>query len=361
MLNIQIGPSELKTEDRIAFFRTFGSWLTSGGGHTSVNEAIANTCDSFSHDEYKTLKPKMDMVMREYASGQTPLFEALRMAQLGFQPQELAIVEAAEKSNQLKVSIPSLVSALDIQFKGRSHLVKSMTMPLVIGFALIALSLGVMIFMLPMVLGPVLDRKPEALAKFPAILQGYWYTSVWVKANWPVPTAVLCFPVVVFILRKVKPVARRLAIVSMWLKPSRRLILSFNSVLVVFFMPALVRSGMPGYQVLQSLSGCVAHPDIAQLLKRASEDHRNGARMGETLKSLPFRASFANAVATGESTGQIAERVEDLQEPYRVEMERQINSTVATLKFFVMAILLPFFMVTTYTSLVGPIFALMEY
>ncbi len=361
MLNIQFGPSELSKEDRIAFFRTLGSWLSSGGGHISVAEAVINTGEAFSFDEYKTLKPKMDLIVREYSSGQTPLYEALRMAQLGFLNQELSIIEAAEKSNQLRQAVPSLVEALDIQYKGRKLLLGSMTMPIVIGFALILMSLGVLVWMLPMVIGPVVERKPDVLRKFPAILQFYWYASVWLRANYIIPIAIAALPVLIFLFRKVGPVKKGIDNFLVWFKPSWRMIVTFNSVLTVFFLPALVRSGMPGFQVLSSLGDCVTHPKISALLKQAGEDHHNGTRMGVAVKILPFRASFTSAVSTGEQTGQLAERVEDLQEPYRVEMERQIKHTVATLKFFVMVILLPFFIVSTYTSLVGPIFALMEY
>ncbi|MDD9912132.1 MAG: type II secretion system F family protein [Alphaproteobacteria bacterium] len=361
MLDIQFGPTSLSTEDRIVFFRTLGSWLTSGGGHTSVADAVKNTCDTFSYDEYKTLKPKMDTITREYVGGQVSLAQALRSVHVGFKKQELAIIEAAEKSSQLRMAVPSLVEALDIQHKGRKLLVGSMTMPLMVGFALILMSLGVLIIMLPMVIGPVVERRPDALYDFPAILRWYWFTSVWLRANYPIPTAVAVIPILIFVFKSVPIVKRQLDKFLMWLKPSRRMIITFNGVLSVFFMPALVRSGMPGHAVLDALAECVSHPNIAGMLRGAAQEHRNGMRMGEAVKVLPFRTSFANAVSTGEQTGQIAERVEELKEPYRLDLERQISQTVSVLKFFVMAILLPFFVVTTYTSLVGPIFALMEY
>jgi type II secretory pathway component PulF len=76
---------------------------------------------------------------------------------------------------------------------------------------------------------------------------------------------------------------------------------------------------------------------------------------------FPFRSSFKNAILAGEVTGTVPERVADLQEPYKIELERNIKQVAGTLKFIVMAVLLPFFILSTYTSLVGPIFALMEY
>jgi type II secretory pathway component PulF len=142
---------------------------------------------------------------------------------------------------------------------------------------------------------------------------------------------------------------------------SRKLILGFNSVVVVFFMPALVRSGLPTHQVCRNLADCVSNATISQLFRIAAQDHENGMRLSKALEIIPFRASFANAVAAGEATGAIADRVQDLQEPYSLEMQRQISTVVGTLKFIVMTVLLPFFIVSTYTALVGPIFALMEY
>lgn len=361
-LDIQIGKASLSTQDRISFLRTMGSWLASGGGKTSVLEAVKNTCDAYSHDEFSTLRPRMDFIVREYSSGQMPLSQALQSAGVGFKPQELAVLDAAEKSNQLRMAVPSLVEALDIRHKGTQKLVRSMTMPLMIGAMLILMSLAVLIFMLPMVIGPVLDRRPDALLKFPTILQYYWFASVWLRANYMVPIAVVSFPIGIFIARLFVPWVRNtLDDIALWLPLTRRIILSFNSVMVVFFMPALLRSGMTTYRVLEELSMCVTHPHLAHLLRTASQDHRGGMRLAQSLERMPFRASFVNSVATGEQTGEIAARVEELKEPYRLEMERYIDMTVGSLKFLVMTILLPFFIVSTYTSLVGPIFALMEY
>ncbi|MFZ2619305.1 MAG: type II secretion system F family protein, partial [Alphaproteobacteria bacterium] len=243
-LNIQIGKTGLSAQDRIVFLRTMGTWLASGGGRTSVLEAVRNTCEAFSHDEFATLKPKMDMISREYGNGKMPLYECFLAADLGFNHQEVAVIEAAEKSNQLRVVLPNLVSALDIRMKGGQKMLKSMSVPLLVGFALILMSLGVLLFMLPMVIGPVLERRPDALEKFPSILQYYWHASVWLRANYWIAIGFASAPFVLLILRWLVPYVRQKTdTFLLWFKPSRRMILSLNSVLVVFFMPALVRSG----------------------------------------------------------------------------------------------------------------------
>ena len=76
---------------------------------------------------------------------------------------------------------------------------------------------------------------------------------------------------------------------------------------------------------------------------------------------LPFRGSFRSAVEAGEKTGKIAERVEDLKVPYAGEFERITKKATALLMLVVMAGLLPFFIISMYTSLVAPMIALMEY
>jgi hypothetical protein len=53
--------------------------------------------------------------------------------------------------------------------------------------------------------------------------------------------------------------------------------------------------------------------------------------------------------------------VQDLQSPYRYDLERYIKQVGSTIKFMVMTILLPLFIISAYGSFVGPIFALMEY
>lgn len=360
-MGLEIGKTSLAIADRIAFFRTLGSWLGSGGGQTAVADAVRNTTESFSYDEYKTLRHKMELIEREYSSGQTPLYVALEQADLGFANHELAVIKAGEESNQLRDAVPSLVAALDIQHTGRRLLVSSLSTPLIMGFVLILMMLGVLVFMIPIVVEPIITRKPEALAKFPAIIQWVWYASLFVRGNAVGVSMVAGFPVAVLVFQKVPIVAKYIAKFFMWFRPTWRLITTFNAVLLVYFLPAFARSGMPSPQVLSALSECVTHPHFAGLLRAASEVNRTGSRMGEAVKPIPVRTSFTNAVSMGEQTGALADRVEELQEPYALEMKRAIGQVASTLKVIVMGVLFPLFIVVAYTSLVAPIFALLEY
>jgi type II secretory pathway component PulF len=358
---IKIGRTGLSNADRIDFFKTFSGWLNSGGGRMSVAEAISNTCDAYSHDEYITLAPRMDFIRREVQGAQTQLHEALRASMLGFKPQELSIIEAAEKSSQLRQAVPALVKAMEIQYGGRREMVMKLAGPMIIGVMLIFLSLGVLIFMLPLVVQPVIDRNPKALEKFPFILRWYWYASVWLRSHPWTTTFWTLLPVALIMMRNMPPFRRHYERFLLKWAVSRKLIIGFNSVIVVYFMPALVRSGLPTYRVLQYLADCINNPTLSSAFRMASQDHENGLRLSHSLSVVPFRSSFVNAVSAGEATGAIADRVEDLQGPYSIELERTIKTVVGTLKFIVMAVLLPFFIVSTYTALVGPIFALMEY
>lgn len=358
---IQIGKTGLAFGDRLDFLKNLSSWLSAGGGTASVADAIANTCDAFSHDEYATLRPKMDLIKEDVHRGQTPFYQALLQADIGFTNQEINIIEAAERSNQLRQAIPSLIEALEVQHKGRRELFTKLAGPIALGVVLIGMTIGVLVYMLPLVLTPVLERKPEALSKFPMILKGFWYASVWLRANYPIPIVIVGLPALYLIFRKsplFNPSWQRFIL---WWGISRRIILGFNGLVVVYFMPALLRSGMPSYKVLYSLSDCLNNQTLAAQMRMAGSDHESGMRMSHAVQTLPFKASFANAIAAGEQTGAVADRVADLQEPYRVEMERMLKKVTGTLKFMVMAIFLPLFIVSAYTALVGPIFALMEY
>ena len=360
-MGLEIGVSSLGIDERIEFFRTLSSWLTSGGGALPVNEAIKNTCDVFSRDEYQSLRTRMERIQHEYESGQVTFYQSLRQSALGFTQQELSIVEAAEKSNQLRIAVPALVKALTMRQASNKMLKGKMMMPIVGGFMLILMSLGVMIFMLPTVMQPVIDRQADVLEKFPIIIQGYWGASVWLRDNYTL-TALLCAsPVILFLARNTPQVFPYYEGMLMRIPASKRIILSFNAVMVVYFMPALVRSNMPLPDVLRTLSGTVTNTEVATALKKASFEHEQGSRLGEALKPVPFRGSFRNAVETGEKTGKIAERVEDLQEPYHNDFERIVKRAVGFLTLIVMAVLMPFFIISMYTSLVTPMIALMEY
>lgn len=360
-MGIEFGKSKLNVADRVDFFKTLAGWLSAGAGRMSVAEAVANTTTGFSQEEYASLAPQMQMIEREVTNGQTTLYQALAMANVGFKPQELAIVEAAERGNQLRQALPALVSALEVESAGRRDLMMKMMGPCIIGVMLIAMSLGVLIIMLPLVIQPVIDRKADSLKAFPFILRWFWYASVFLRAHpYPFIFVFVAF-VVLLLLRKSPMLQPHWLRFTMWWSVSRKLIVGFNAMLVVYFLPALLRSGMPTYQALEQLAYCVNNPLIRSILLAAAEDHRNGLRMSQAVENVPFRASFINAITAGEATGAIADRIEDLQSPYRIELERFIRQVASTLKFLVMVVLLPMFIICTYTSLVGPIFALMEY
>lgn len=360
-MGINIGKSKLSTADRIDFFKTLNGWMQAGAGTTSLSESVKNTVDAYSHEEYASLAEVMRTIHREVESGQTMFYAALAQSDLGFQEQELAVIEAAERSSQLKQALPSLVSALVVQHQGRKDLMMKLAGPLFIGVLLIIMSLGVLVIMLPLVIQPVLDRNPKALYSFPSILQWYWAASVWLRANPYLVMGVLSGLVITVFCRNLPGLQPYWLRFTMWWGVTRKLIIGFNALIVAYFMPAFLRSGMPSPEVLEQLAYCVNNPIMRSLLLAAADDHRGGLRLSDSLAALPFRASFINAIVAGEVTGSVPDRVADLQEPYKIELERFLRQVAGTLKFIVMAVLLPFFILSTYTSLVGPIFALMEY
>jgi len=229
-MGLEFGVVVLGLNERIEFFRTLSSWLTSGEGSFPVNEAIANTCDVFARDEYKSLRGKMERVVRDYNSGKVLFSEALKQTNLGFTGQELAIITAAEKSNQLRLAIPSLVDALLMRQSSTKALKSKMMMPIIGGFMLILMSLGVMIFMLPVVMEPVLQRDDSVIDSFPFIIKYYWFGSVWLRANYWLTAAVASAPVVLFLTRETELVRPYVERALMGITPVRRIILAYNAV-----------------------------------------------------------------------------------------------------------------------------------
>ena len=360
-MGIEIGQRALALGDRIEFLRSLGNWLNSGGGHMSTAEAVRFTCETFGRDEYKAFRPRMEHIIREVQSGQTPLYRALADAQLGFERQSLSILEAGEKSNQLRKAIPDLVHALEVRANARKSLMLKLSMPLIGGVMLVFMSIGVLTIMMPQVLEPVLRRNADALADMPFIIGWFWEVSKWLREYWMMPVAVVVSLILILLFRNTPVIKPHFEKVVMSFGPLRRLSLAYNAVLVVYFMPALVRSGMPFYDILRSMANSIDNLGIAATLRIAAHDHEAGMRLLDALESIPFRSSFRGAIEAGEKTGQIAERIEDLKAPYNGDLERIIRQVVAATIIMVMAILLPFFLISMYITLTVPIFALMEY
>jgi type II secretory pathway component PulF len=360
-MGLEIGRSAFNNDERVEFLRTLGGWLTSGSGTMSVNEAIRNTCEVFSREEYASFAARMDKITREFNEGVTAFHEGLRRADVGFTRQELAVIEGAEESDQLRIAIPSLVEALTMSFDARKQL-KNKLFPMVIGgFMLLLLSLGVIIFMLPTVLGPVLERQPEALETFPFVIVWYWNASVFLRSNPHVPMIFIAIPIGIFLARNTAFFRPRIENMLMSMNASRRLIVAYNAVLIVYFMPTLVRAGIPLPQVLNILSNSVENLQIQSQLKAAAKNHEDGISLGEALAGLPLRTAFRSSVEAGEKTGAIADRVEELKLPFSSEYTRVMGKAISAMKMIIMIILLPFFIMSMYTSLVAPIFALMEF
>lgn len=360
-MSLQIGMSALSLGDRVEYLRTLAAWLVSSGGRMPVSEAIRNTCEAFSRDEYRSLAGRMNRIVSDYDSGQTHFNKALIAAKLGFTKQELTVLEAAENSNQLRVAVPAMVEAMQMRLDAQRNLTRKMAMPVISGIMLILMSLGVAIFMLPTILGPVLQRSPDALEKFPFIIQAFWAFSQWLRANWIVPVVFLLVPVMLVILRNTIIVKTWIESVVMHVAPLRRLAIAYNGVMLVYFMPALVRSGMQLPQVMRALSESLNNQSIANALRAAANEHEAGMRLGDALARLPMKGSFRSAIEAGEKTGAIADRVEDLKAPYAADYDRVVRRAVGALTMVVMGVLLPLFIISMYTSLVAPIFALMEY
>jgi type II secretory pathway component PulF len=248
-----------------------------------------------------------------------------------------------------------------MRHKSVTGLKRQLAMPIGGGFMLILMSLGVMIFMLPVVMGPVIAKNPDSLTEFPLIIRAYWGASVWLRNNYTLTAIVVSMPIWLFIFRNTRLLAPWIERGLMGTAPIRRIILSFNGVMIVYFMPTLVRSGMPLPQVLLALAASLKTTEVVVALKRAAYEHEHGRRLGDSLATLPLRGSFRTAVEAGEKTGKVADRVEDLKVPYVSEFERIVRKAVALLMITVMAGLLPFFIISMYTSLVAPMIALMEY
>lgn len=360
-MGIEIGKAGFSFQDKIDFLRTLSSWLSSGGGSMSIADCIKNTCDSFSTDEFKLLAPRMTKIVEDYRSGHTRFADALRNANIGFTNQEVMVLSTAEESNQLRQVVHSMVDAMKMQGEAKKQLSGSLRGPLISGIMLIVMTLGVAYFMLPIVLGPTLEKDPTTLGNFPFIIRYFWYFSEWLNNNPLAPVFLISGPIVYTILMIAGPAKRPTERFFMSWNVTRRIMIAYNGLLLVYFMPALVRSGMPLYNVLKALADMINNTEVKRALLIAAKDNEAGIPLSECVAKLPLRVSFKNAISAGEKTGAVAERVEDLKVPYTAEYERLVIAFVGTIKFLVMVILLPMFITSMYTSLVAPIFALLEF
>jgi hypothetical protein len=163
-MGLTIGKSKLSTADRIDFFKTLNGWMQAGAGRTSLSEAVKNTVEAYSHEEYASLAGVMHTIHREVESGQTMFYAALAQSDLGFKEQELAVIEAAERSSQL-TSGCAMPSASGNTEGGRSKLMGQVYGKISHILRLPCLSCGIAWTCLQLV-GPWLQKRPWFVATF---------------------------------------------------------------------------------------------------------------------------------------------------------------------------------------------------
>src|SRR5690606_10019339 len=138
----------------------------------------------------------------------------------------------------------------------------------------------------------VIQRNPDALAKFPLVVQMFWAFSQWLQDAWPIVIALFSIPPILFFARNTK-FDKGIVEKLMWsFAPTKRISLAFNGVMVVYYMPALVRSGLPMHDVLRFIAGSIENSLISSAFRVAANEHEAGVRLSDALSRVPLRGSF---------------------------------------------------------------------
>jgi type II secretory pathway component PulF len=268
-----------------------------------------------------------------------------------FPVMQSALMEAAEKSGNLKTVLAELVEEMETSQDFRRKITGAMFYPVLLIIMAFALVTGMMLFVVP----KISEMYEQADYGLPPLTQAVISISNYVAANWQILFLYIFGTIFVFLFLFSKVKYGRLfwenviSITPVAGKISKQK----NLMTICANMAMLMKSG-----VLISEAFAITEKTMGNLhYRRALADIRQGVIMGkevsemmgfEDIKTGKFRKNrlfpieMAQLIHIGESTGKIAAMMEKLKSNYHKNIEytlRNISAIIEPLMIFLVAIL----------------------
>jgi type IV pilus assembly protein PilC len=354
----------MSVKERLFFYDQMATLI--GSGVTlidSMSLVLAQT-------KNKGLKKLYEEMIHDVNTGMSMADSMYRFSHI-FPRMQAAIVEAAEKSGNLKVVLAELVEEMEAAQDFRKKITGAMFYPVL----LLVLALGLVVGMMTFVIPKISAMYEQANVALPALTQKVIDISNYVTTNWQMLLlyifgGLILLWVLFFKVRFGRLIWEKIIsvipIVGKISKQKNLMMISAN-------MSMLMKSG-----VLISDAFEITEKTVDNLhYQRALAKIRQGVIMGKEVsemmglidiktqkfkKNKLFPLQFAQLMHIGESTGKIAEMLVKLKTNYHKSIEytlRNISTMVEPIMIFIvaalvgtilLAVMLPFFYIGTTIS-----------
>ncbi len=354
----------MSVKDRLFFYDQMATLV--GSGVTlidSLSLVLAQTTN-------KSLKNLYKQVIHDVNTGMSLAESMYRFPHI-FPRMQGALVEAAEKSGNLKVVLSELVENMEASQDFRRKITGAMFYPVILLVMALVMVTGMLIFVIP----KIASMYEQAKVKLPTLTQKVIDISNYVTGNWPKLLIFIFGGVFLlwFLFSKVRfgkltwenivsaiPVAGRIS------KEKNLMLISAN-------MAMLMKSG-----VLISDAFAITENTIDNLhYKKALSEIRHGVVMGKEVSEMMglkdiktqkfeknrfFPLQMAQLMHIGETTGRIADMLIKLKDNFHKSIDytlRNISTMIEPIMIFIvaalvgsilLAVMLPFFYIGTTIS-----------
>lgn len=344
--SITLGGNRMKLTDLTVFCRQFSTMISSGITVIRCLEIL------YQQAENKRVKAIIMAVYEAVQRGES-LSGAMRAQKDAFPLFFLNMIEAGENSGSLDQVLLRMADSFEKDSKTRNRIVQAMIYPIV----LLSLTVLVVIFMLTFVLpkflgmfqqlGGALPLPTRILLGLSGFLIHYWYILI----------AVLIVAVILIRMVLRSPSGRlRWDRAKLSLPVIGKRILVIHSAVFSRTFAALISSGMPIIQSLETTGHVLGNAYLAKRLSDVVEEVRSGVSFSQSFRSLGiFPAMLCSMISVGEESGHLDEILRRASALYDEESDAATQRLVALIEpilivflavvvgFIILSIILPIF------------------
>ncbi len=324
------GAGKIVNQHLPGFTRQLGAMLAAGMPIVSCLRALEEQTD---HKSFKAVIAQM----RGCLEGGQTLSEALRQYPTVFEDLYCNMVGGGEKSGDLSETLARLASFLEASAKLRRKVKSAMMYPTIVLLMSIAISIGLVLFVVP-VFG---DMFKDFDAELPLPTQFLLDLSGLLRRNTLYLVAIV--GVLIFLFRKWKKTEagayawdRFLLKLPVFGKLNRYV----ASARFARMLSQMTRSGVPILSALKIVAGSTGNRVAGRIVERASDAVEKGDPLSAGLLDQDvYPIALVRMLQAGEKTGSINEMMDNIAEYYEDEVDTLVSGLTSLLEPLLMVFL----------------------
>jgi type IV pilus assembly protein PilC len=341
----------VKYQDFVVFLRQFSTLLKAGVSVVDSINILAKQTES------KTLKKVLVDIEEDLRSG-NPLSTAAERHKRVFSPMFINMVKAGETGGNMDETLERLANYFEKQYRTRQKVVSALAYPAFIGFAMLA----IVIFLLTFVVPTFVDMFIDFGAELPPITKFVLSASEFMKIYWWVVfLSITGIVLLLAMLKKQKRGKYFLDYIVLKMPIFGNLIQKAEIARMTRTLSSLFSSSVPILNALRIVENVVENEVIARVLSDAHDSLEGGNSLAEPFqKHWAFPPVVSQMIAIGETTGALDSMLSKVADFYEAEVEAATERLKALIEP-VMIVLLAGVVGTIVTAILVPMYEIFNH